>query len=256
MFARMGKEKSKGIAFRVVIKFLGSLLMIFLLFGCGGGGGGGGKDNDECPETNLDIAVCDPATGGPFSLTIDNEFFPLVVGTQWVLEGVDDGELIHLEITVLNQTEDVAGVTTRVVEESETADGILVEVSLNFFAQAPDGTVCYFGEDVDIYDDTGTIVVSHEGAWRAGVDEAIPGIFMPSNPQLSDIFANEFAPGVAEDQAEVIDINDPISVPAGDFDETLTTEECNPLAGAEKDIKVFVRGIGLGIDGPAELISF
>jgi hypothetical protein len=257
MFSRMGTQKSNRLVFKVAVEILGSLLVAFLLFGCGSGGGNnggdGGEGGDTCPETNLDIAICDPATGGPFSLIIDNEFFPLVVGTQWVLEGVDDGELIRLEITVLDETEDVAGVTTRVMEESETADGILTEVSRNFFAQAPDGTVCYFGEDVNIYDDTGTIVVSHEGAWRAGVDGAIPGIFMPSNPQFGDIFGNEFAPGVAEDQAEVIDLNDPISVPAGDFDETLTTEECNPLAGAEKDIKVYVRTIGIAIDGILEL---
>jgi hypothetical protein len=106
-----------------------------------------------------------------------------VVGDQYVLEAVVDGELVHLEITVLNQTEDIAGVTTRVVEERQTVDGVLEEVSRNFFAQAvPDGSVCYFGEDVDIYDDTGTVIVSHEGAWRAGVNGALSRIIMPANP--------------------------------------------------------------------------
>jgi len=250
MFSRKAKKNS---AFRTAVEILGSLLVVFLLFGCGSGGGGGGG-NDECPATTLDIIVCDPAAGGPFSLTIDNEFFPLVVGDLFVLEGVDDGELIQLEITVLDETEDIAGVTTRVLEEAEWVDGELAEISRNFFAQAPDGTVCYFGEDVDIYE--GGVVVSNEGAWRAGVNGALPGIFMPGNPQIGDIYANEYAAGVAEDQAEVIDTDEPISVPAGDFVETLTIEECNPLEDAEKDIKVFVRGIGLAIDGPAELISF
>ena len=255
MISKKMKEKSKGLAFQAVIKISGCLLGVFLLFGCGGGSGGSnGGGKDECPATNLDIVVCDPAAGGPFSLTIDNEFFPLVINSQLVLEGVDDGELIHLEITVLDETEDITGVTTRVVEEAEWADGELSEVSRNFFAQAPDGTVCYFGEDVDIYE--GGVVVSHEGAWRAGVNGALSGIIMPANPQIGDIFNNEFAAGVAEDQAEVIDINDPISVPAGDFDETLTTEECNPLADAEKDIKVYAKGIGVAIDGPAQLISY
>jgi len=253
MFSRKAKKNS---AFRTAVEILGSLLVVFLLFGCGsgGGGGGGGGGNDECPATTLDIIVCDPAAGGPFSLTIDNEFFPLVVGDLFVLEGVDDGELIQLEITVLDETEDIAGVTTRVLEEAEWVDGELAEISRNFFAQAPDGTVCYFGEDVDIYE--GGVVVSNEGAWRAGVNGALPGIFMPGNPQIGDIYANEYAAGVAEDQAEVIDTDEPISVPAGDFVETLTIEECNPLEDAEKDIKVFVREIGLAIDGPAELISF
>jgi len=254
MFSRKAKKNS---AFRTAVEILGSLLVVFLLFGCGGGGGGGGGngDGDECPATTLDIVVCDPAAGlFADPLAIDNEFFPLVVGEQLVLEGVEDGELIHLEITVLDETEDIEGITTRVLEEAEWVDGELAEVSRNFFAQADDGTVCYFGEDVDIYE--GGVVVSNEGAWRAGVNGALPGIFMPGNPQIGDIYANEYAAGVAEDQAEVIDTDEPISVPAGDFVETLTIEECNPLEDAEKDIKVFVRGIGLAIDGPAELISF
>lgn len=258
MLSRKEKKNSKHAAFRVAIEILGPLLVVLLLFGCGsngGGGGGGNSDGDECPATTLDILVCDPAAGlFTDPLTIDNVFFPLVVGEQFVLEGDDDGELIHLEITVLDETEDIEGITTRVLEEAEWIDGELAEVSRNFFAQADDGTVCYYGEDVDIYEDG--VVVSHEGAWRAGVDGALPGIFMPGNPQIGDIYANEYAAGVAEDQAEVIEMDDPISVPAGDFDETLTTEECNPLAEAEKDIKVFVRGMGLAIDGPSELISY
>jgi hypothetical protein len=78
---------------------------------------------------------------------------------------------------------------------------------------------------------------------------------MPANPQIGDIFNNEFALGVAEDQEEVIDINDPISVPAGDFVETVTKEKCNPLVGAEKDIKVYAKGIGIVIDGNLELLE-
>ncbi len=255
MFSTKVKKRSKNSIIKVAADILGSLLVVFLLFGCGSGGGGGGGGKDECPATTLDIVVCDPVAGGPFSLTIDNEFFPLVVGDLFVLEGVDDGELIHLEIEVLNEEELVAGVNTRVVEEAEWIDGVLAEVSRNFFAQAPDGTVCYFGEDVEIYDVNGN-VVSNEGQWRAGVNGALSGIFMPGNPQIGDIYSNEFAVGVAEDQAEVIDTNEPISVPAGDFDETLTIEECNPLADAEKDIKIFVRTIGLAIDGPSKLISY
>jgi len=252
MFSRMVKEESKSSALKVVLKVLGSLLVIFLLLGCRDGGGGSSVEEDVCPETNLDIAVCDPVAGGPFSLIIDNEFFPLVVGTQLVLEGVGDGETIHLEITVLDETEDVAGVTTRVVEEAEFVDGELAEISRNFFVQTADGTVCYFGEDVDIYE--GGVVVSHEGQWRAGENGNLPGIFMPSIPDIEMVFSNEFAPGVAEDQAEVIVLGEEIDVPAGIFDDTVTVEECNPLEDAERDIKVFVRGIGIAIDGVTELL--
>jgi hypothetical protein len=99
----------------------------------------------------LDISVCDPGAG-PFSLTIDNPFMPLTVGKVSVLEGNEGSTAVHLGITVLNEKEIITGVETRVVEERETHDGVLVEVSRNFFVQSPDGTVCYFGEDVDMYD--------------------------------------------------------------------------------------------------------
>jgi hypothetical protein len=252
----MGKEKSNRFVFKVAVEILGSLLVAFLLFGCGSGGGGGkgGGGDEECPATTLDIIVCDPAAGlFTDPLNIDNEWFPLVVGTQWVLEGIEDGELVHVEITVLNETEDVAGITTRVMEEAEWIDGELAEISRNFFAQTDDGTVCYFGEDVDIYENG--VVVSNEGEWRAGVGGNLPGIFMPGNPQLGDIYANEVAPGVAEDQAEVIDFGEEVDVPAGIFNDTITIEECNPLDEAEKDIKIFERNFGIVIDGPTELIS-
>ena len=114
---------------------------VFSLTGC--------STNDQ-QNTELDIAIC-AADAGLFSLTIDNPFSPFPVGQQLLLEGQDDeGVLVRLEFTVLDETEVVAGVTTRVVEEREFKDGELVEVSRNFFVQAADGTVCYYGEDKEV----------------------------------------------------------------------------------------------------------
>jgi hypothetical protein len=189
-----------------------------------------------------------------FSTNIDNEFFPLTLATELVLEGEDDGETVRVEITVPGDTEEVAGVETLVMIETEYEDGELVEVSRNFIAQAADGTVCYFGEDVDDYDNG--VIVSHSGEWRAGENGALPGILMPGDPQVGDAFYQESAPGVAEDMSAVIAIGEPIAVPAGDFDDTLTAEDCNPMEEAETDVKVYVRGIGLAIDEEAELISY
>lgn len=66
-------------------------------------------------------------------------------------------------ITVLNETKIVNGTVTRVVEERETENGELVEVSRNYFAVSnPSNDICYFGEDVDDYE-RGKII-RHEGA--------------------------------------------------------------------------------------------
>ncbi len=228
-------------------------LVLFLLFSFSGCNKGGGGDDETCPEPTLDISVCDPDTVN-FSTTIDNEFFPLTEDTELVLEGEDDGETVRVEITVPGDTEMVAGVETLVMIETEYEDGELVEISWNFIAQAEDGTVCYFGEDVDDYEEGA--VVSHDGAWRAGENGNLPGILMPAAPKVGDAFFQESAPGVAEDMSSVIAFGETIDVPAGVFDDTLTAEDCNPMEDAETDEKVYVRGIGLAIDEDAELISY
>lgn len=189
---------------------------------------------------------------GPFSTTIDNPWFPLPVGKVSRLEGVEGTVQLAVLITVLDETVDVGGVQARVVEERETEDGELVEVSRNFFAQAPDGTVCYFGEDVDIYE-AGN-VVAHDGAWRAGGDNR-PGIIMPANPKPGMSYAQEIAPGVAEDHADHIAQGETITVTAGTFTETLRTREWTPLEPNETSIKAYAQGVGLIVDDSIVLVS-
>ncbi|HET7039156.1 MAG TPA: hypothetical protein VFH97_04670, partial [Gemmatimonadales bacterium] len=147
----------------------------------------------------------------------------------------------------------VAGVATRVLEERETEGGELVEVSRNFFAQAPDGTVCYFGEDVDIYE--GGTVVSHEGEWRAGVSGALPGIMMPASPTVGMAFRQELATGVAEDRAVIDAAGEAVTVPAGTFTSTIGFRETTPLEPGAESIKVFARDVGLIVDDAVRLTS-
>ncbi len=235
----------------LLLAFVVAVLPFFIVGGCNsssGGGGGGG-----CPETNVGIEVCDPDTGGPFSIIIDNGFFPVVVGSQSVLEGEDDqGVMVRIESSVLDETEDIAGVTTRVVEEQTFEDDELIEDTRDFYAQAPDGTVCYFGEDVDIFENGE--LVSHEGTWRAG-NGNLPGIIMPANPQAGMVFNQELAPDVAEDVSSITELGETIDVPVGMFSDTVSAEDCNPFDGT-KDRKVYVDGIGLAIDEFAELVEF
>jgi hypothetical protein len=59
-----------------------------------------------------------------------------------------------LTITVLKETKLVDGVETQVVEEKETANGQVTEISRNYFAfSRKTSDVLYFGEDVDNYRD-------------------------------------------------------------------------------------------------------
>jgi hypothetical protein len=213
--------------------------MVALMTACGG---------PDSYENLMDLDVCDPGAG-PFTLEIDNPYFPLPVGQQVVLEG--GGILVR--ITVLDEVETVAGVETRVVEEYEASGGRVLEISRNFFAQALDGTVCYFGEDVDIYDEDGNLT-AHTGAWRAGGGN-VPGIFMPASPEVGQAFQQEIAPGVAEDQGKVVAVGERITVPAGTFEDTVTIEDLDPLSGGQ-DTKVYAGGVGLIVDEAAQMTEF
>jgi hypothetical protein len=209
--------------------------------------------NDSASDDihELDIVVCDPSAG-PFSLDIDNPFLPLPVGSVTVLEGEEEGETVRVQVSVLDEVEMVADVETRVVEEREWEGAQLVEVSLNFFVQEPAGSVCYFGEDVDDYEDGQ--IVGHAGAWRAGEDGALPGILMPTDPQIGMTYRQEVAPGVAEDRGEITAMGTRIVTPGGTFDDTLTVRETSPLdAGAS--LKHYARGVGMIYDDGLDLAA-
>jgi hypothetical protein len=192
----------------------------------------------------------------------DNPHFPLKPGYQLVLEGMEDGELIRVEITVLQQTEnlwleidgELRKIKTRVVEERESADGELKEVSRNFFAICRNtNDIFYFGEDVDDYEDG--MIVGHGGAWRAGVDGATPGIIMPGRFLLGSRYFQEMALGIAEDRGENVEMGLEVVTPAGTFFDCVRVVETSPLdAGAESE-KTYCPNVGLVVDDVVTLVE-
>jgi hypothetical protein len=194
-----------------------------------------------------------------FTTVASNPYFLLWPGYALHLVGLeedDEEELVELSvwITVLDDTEMVDGVRTRVVEEREEEDGELVEVSRNFFASCREtGDVWYFGEDVDDYEDGE--IVSHEGGWRAGVGGAEPGIVMPGTPLIGARHFQEMAPGVAEDLGEVASLDDSLTVPFGTFENLLMVEEGSALDPDDESEKWYAHGLGLIKDEEAELVE-
>ena len=201
---------------------------------------------------NYDITVCDTTRAG-FSLTINNPFFPMPVGARWVLVGNDEGDSVNLTVTILPDTMMVAGVATRVLEERESENGTLIEISRNFFVQAATGDICYFGEDVDIY--SGGVIVSHDGAWRAGVGGARPGVFMPAAPAVGQMFRQEVAPGVAEDRIEITAVGASVTVPLGTYTNTVNFLESTPLEPGARSYKSVASGVGMIVDDVVKLVS-
>lgn len=194
----------------------------------------------------------------------ENPFFILQPGYQLVLEGEDQGETVRVEITVLDKVEtidlpEIGEVRTRVVEEVEIKDGELVEISRNFFATCnPTNDVYYFGEEVDIYNEDGTI--THEGAWRAGeADEdgvAEPGIIMPGTYLMGSRYYQELADGIALDRAEHTEMGLDITVPAGTFTDCVQVIETTPLEPGSESEKIYCPEVGLVMDGEIGLVSY
>jgi len=191
-----------------------------------------------------------------------NEYFPLEINRVWELSNqacFDAGKCDELEevtITILDQTEMVDGVQTRVLEERERVDGNLEEVSRNFFVECLDtGDVYYFGEDVE--DGNGTPLPD---GWRAGMNGAFPGLIFPGGAFLLGArYYQEVAPGVALDRGEDGAMDLDVSVPAGSFSDcvlVLDTNEIEDPKGKRPDEKVYCPGIGIVMDEELVLTSF
>jgi len=197
----------------------------------------------------ISLAQCSPEQGG-FTTISTNRYFPMDVGRQWILEGQEDDTPVRLQITMLDRLRVIGGVTTRVKEEREWEDGELLEVSWNYIAQSAEGSICYFGEDVDIFEDGG---ISHEGAWCASTPGNRSGILMPADPRPGMKFQMEHAPGVAEDEGQIVGVG-PVEVPVGQFSDAIRVRESNPLDG-DKGYKVYVADVGLVVDEVLELVA-
>ncbi|UCG58824.1 MAG: hypothetical protein JSU70_04785 [Phycisphaerales bacterium] len=183
-----------------------------------------------------------------------NKYFILEPGYQLVLEGKEGEHTVKLTITVLGETKKIAGVKTRVMEERETVDGKLVEISRNFFAICKQTkSVFYFGEEVDIYKDGK--VVAHEGAWLHGKDNARAGMMMPGEPMLGAKYYQEVAPKLAMDRAKIVGLSTTLRTPAGEFRGCLKVQEENPLDN-EREFKIHAPGIGLIQDEDLLLVKY
>lgn len=212
-------------------------------------------------HSQLSLSLCDPRENS-FTLKINNAYFPLPVGRQWILVGDDSGQLTGLRITVLPDKEKFVfrgkTVTTRVVDEFEWGDangnGVVDagepvnEDSRNFFAQTSAGTVCYFGEAT--VDSSG----STAGSWRADAPGNAPGIFMPAKPKPGMKFQQEYAPGIAEDEATIVGTGS-VTVPYGTFTQTIRVREDDPLDGS-KEYKNYAKNVGIIVDDTLTLRSF
>jgi hypothetical protein len=194
------------------------------------------SDNKNCGSN---MAGYDPPiVPADFSTKIDNPLLTFVPGTVAKYKQIG-GEDVEQDVTTMTKV--VMGVTTVVVHDFlKSTTGELLEDTYDYFAQDKAGNVWYFGEDTKAY--VGK-QVSTAGAWQAGVNCAHPGIVMGAHPKVGDKYRQEYLEGEAEDEAEVVGIDESVTVPYGTFQHCVKTKETTRLAPGDVENKYYCPGV-------------
>ncbi|HEU4807223.1 MAG TPA: hypothetical protein VFT01_03105 [Homoserinimonas sp.] len=198
-----------------------------------------------------------------FSTEIDNTYWPMATGTRWIYQETDvDGGMLRVVVTVTSQTKEIAnGVTARVVRDTVSMAGEILEDTFDWYAQDSRGTIWYLGEDTAEFEDGE--LTSREGSFEAGVDGALPGVIMPGEPVVGVAYRQEYYEGEAEDNGQVLSLDEMADTPAGHFDNVLLTKDTITIEPDVLEYKLYAPGVGpvlvFGVSGGAgreELLEF
>jgi hypothetical protein len=145
-------------------------------------------------------------------------------------------------------------VRTVEVRDQGYADGVLIEDTLDWYAQDDQGNVWYLGE-LSTQLPAGTT----EGSRTAGVGGAHPGFIMEAAPKVGDTYCQENAPGVAADAAQVLSVGTSRSVPYGSFTGNVLQTKEYSLIETHNENKFYAPGVGMleatSVTGPGEDIQ-
>jgi hypothetical protein len=241
--------------------------------GCGTSqDGSSSKDSDATRSTSSAPAVIDPGDGGHYQPTIDpanfvdvidNPYMPWKTGSRWLYEGAEGNEKQRVEVAVKPERKMIMGVNTVSVQDEVFHAGSRdpIEITTDWYAQDKAGNVWYFGEDTKEYENGK--VSSTKGTWTAGVKGALPGIIMLASPRVGKAYRQEYAPGEAEDMAQVVRTDASVTVKAGRYDKVVVTKEWTPLEPKVVEEKSYAPTVGFvfkrqaaGGTGQLELVTF
>jgi hypothetical protein len=187
----------------------------------------------------VDLAT--PSFSDPTSVT--NPLFPASKQESVLMVGRVDGKPFRTEVTLLPDTRIIEWqgqqVETLVSQYTAYLDGRIHEVAYDFYAQADDGSVWYFGEDVFNFKE-GYIADTH-GTWIAGKDGPA-AMIMPSDPKVGDVYRPENIPGFVFEEVTVKSTDKTIDGPLGPIVGGLVVEELH-MDGTTED-KTFAPGYG------------
>ena len=197
--------------------------------------------SDDLPQGNDPVAL-EPED---FTTKIDNPYFPLEPGTRWTyLETDEKGEELKVVVVVTRETRKMAnGITVRVVRDTVTQNGKVVEDTNDWYAQDAEDNVWYMGEDTAEFEN-GKISSRH-GSFEAGVDGALPGIIMPADPESGISYRQEYYKDQAEDNGEILSTNEMADVPFGHFEDMLLEKNTITIEPDVLEYKLYAKGVGM-----------
>jgi hypothetical protein len=183
----------------------------------------------------------DPAD---FSADITHTYWPMKPGTRWTYRDVDEkGEVQDVIVVATAATKKLAdGITARVVRDTVRSEGQLVEDTFDWYAQDSAGNVWYMGEETAEFENGK--IVSRAGYFEAGARGALPGIILPAEPQVGQKYRQEYLKDEAEDNGEVLGLNQLVEVPTGRYSNALLTRDTTNLEPDVVEYKLYAPGIG------------
>jgi hypothetical protein len=214
-----------------------------------------GKPNPTAPKSDrVDLET--PSFSNPTK--VDNPLFPIGDLHSAILLGNDEGRALRIETTLLPGTKTIEWkgkkVKTLVSQFVSYLDGRIHEVALDWYAQADDGAVWYFGENVFNFQD-GKVADTH-GSWRAGEDGP-PGMIMPARPQVGAVYRTENIPGKVFEEVTVKAAGQTVPGPRGPVADAIVGQENHLIEGNYED-KTFAPGYGefrSGVGGNLEALA-
>jgi hypothetical protein len=195
-----------------------------------------------------------------FSATIDNPFLPLRPGTRWVYSSVRPDGKATRAVEVTGDTRKILGVVCVVVRDTVTVDAKVIKDSVDWYAQDIDGNVWYFGAEAKEFRDGK--VVSTAGSWQAGPRDAQPGVVMKAAPKVGDYYRRVYNRGRNVDMAQVLSLDQRVSVPFGFSDRVLVIKNRTSLVPDVVEHRFYAAGVGMvlavtvqGGSGHTELVE-
>lgn len=206
------------------------------------------------------------------SLTDVNPWVPMVPGIQLVTKGfvnVGGRRLPHVRVTTITDvTKTVNGVRAVLFLDQDFDAGQLSEQSIDYLAEDEGGNVWYVGSYTEAYE--GGQFLSAQDAWLAGINGAVPGLYLPAEPKPgTPAFYQTKIPGGEQTTAQVVKVGQKTCVPFKCYTDVVVIQEqgtenkywapgvggilTEPLAGEAQEVEELINVRQLSSKALAEL---